>query len=220
MSKALQVKVCGLTSLADAEFAAASGADHLGFILHPKSPRHIALGKYRGFSGRLPKRTLVAVTVEPGPDELLAMREAGFERFQVHFRHETPISVIESWSSAVGAENLWLAPKLPPGADATDAWLGLSRTVLLDTFDEKLFGGTGRTGDWPKFRRHQDGRPATTWILSGGLNPANVAEAIVASGARFVDVNSGVESSPGVKDHAKVKAFFAAAAKAAGARNS
>jgi len=219
MTKALQVKVCGLTSLADAEFAAASGAGYLGFILHPKSPRHIPLEDFRSFSGRLPKRTLVAVTVEPNRDALLAMREAGFERFQVHFRHDTPIGAVGSWSSAVGAENLWLAPKLPLGVDVAESWLGLSRTILLDTFDEKLFGGTGRTGDWPKFRRHQETHPATTWILSGGLNPANVAEAIAESGARFVDVNSGVESSPGVKDHAKVKAFFAAT-KAAGVRDS
>ena len=216
MTPALQVKVCGLTSFADAEFAAACGADHLGFILHPKSPRHIPLEEFRSLSRRLPKRTLVAVTVEPTPDALLEMKEAGFERFQVHFRHDTPLSVVGSWSSAVGAENLWLAPKLPPGVDAADAWLDYSRTVLLDTFDEKLFGGTGRTGDWPKFRRHQENHPGTTWILSGGLNAANVAEAIAASGARFVDVNSGVESSPGVKDHARVRAFFAAVSKAAG----
>jgi phosphoribosylanthranilate isomerase len=220
MIEPLQVKVCGLTSLADAEFAAACGAGYLGFILHPKSPRHISLEGFRSFYGRLPKRTLVAVTVEPSADALLAMREAGFKRFQVHFRHDTPVGVIRSWSSVVGAENLWLAPKLPPRADAAVAWLGLSKTVLLDTFDEKLFGGTGRTGDWPKFKRHQQRHPATTWILSGGLNPANVVEAIDESEARFVDVNSGVESSPGVKDNAKVKAFFAAVSRAEGTQGS
>jgi phosphoribosylanthranilate isomerase len=85
----------------------------------------------------------------------------------------------------------------------------------MDTFDPALFGGTGRTGDWPKFRRHRERNPERTWILSGGLNPGNVGEALAGSGARFVDVNSGVESAPGVKDHARLKAFIVAVHKAA-----
>jgi phosphoribosylanthranilate isomerase len=95
------------------------------------------------------------------------------------------------------------------------AWLELAGTVLLDTFDESLYGGTGRTGDWPKFRRHRDANQGTTWILSGGLNPENIAGALAGTGARFVDVNSGIESAPGVKDRKKLKAFVAAVRKAA-----
>ena len=79
--------------------------------------------------------------------------------------------------------------------------------------------GTGRTGDWGKFRRHREAHPTHAWILSGGLNPANIGEALVETGARSVDVNSGVESAPGVKDPAKLRAFAEALRAAARARN-
>lgn len=212
----IQIKVCGLTTLVDADFSDACGADYLGFNFFPKSPRHLSLAQYRSMAGRLPARHKVAVAVEPGPGELSAMRDAGLDRFQVHFRHDLPAGSIEVWSREVGAGNLWLAPKLPPAADVPDAWRALATAVLLDTFDEKLFGGTGRTGDWEKFRRHRRSHPGTTWILSGGLNPENVGEALAGTGARFIDVNSGVESAPGVKSHAKLKALVAALHKAAG----
>ena len=72
-----------------------------------------------------------------------------------------------------------------------------------------VFGGTGQTGDWAKFADHQQANPKRTWILSGGLNPENIGEALRASGARFVDVNSGVESAPGVKDREKLQRLVA-----------
>ena len=214
MIDGIQIKVCGLTSLVDADYADACGADYLGFILHPGSPRHITLPQYRSMAARLPERRKVAVSVEPSLEDLGAMRGAGFDRYQVHFRHDLPLSFFEGWSRAVGAENLWLAPKLPPAVDVPEAWLALSETLVLDTFDPTLFGGTGRTGDWPKFRRHRERFPAMAWILSGGLTPENVGEALAGTGAQIVDVNSGVESAPGVKDHARLKAFMSAVRKA------
>ena len=214
MIDGIQIKVCGLTSHVDAELADSCGADFLGFILHPKSPRHIPLAQYRAMVARLPERKKVAVSVEPSLSELEAMKDAGFDRFQIHFRSELPVEQIEGYSRAVGPERLWLAPKLPSGVDVQPGWLSLAGTVVLDTFDAKLFGGTGRTGDWLKFKRHREAHPGKTWILSGGLSPENVAEALAASGTRFVDVNSGVESSPGVKDRERVKAFVVAVHKA------
>jgi phosphoribosylanthranilate isomerase len=216
MTEEIQIKVCGLTSPGDAAFAAAAGADALGFILHLKSPRYVSLAQFRSMAHSLPRKTRVAVSVEPTTADLIAMRDAGFDSFQVHFRHDLALDAIESWSAAVGAERLWLAPKLPPSVEVPEAWMRHSRTILLDTFDPELFGGTGRTGDWPKFRRHREGYPKETWVLSGGLNPDNVADALAGTGARFVDVNSGVESAPGVKDHAKVTAFITSVRKAAG----
>ena len=206
----IQLKVCGLTSLVDADAADACGADYLGFVLYPKSPRRISIAQYRSMAAGLARRRTVAVTVEPEPDALRAQKDAGFSHFQVHFRHDLPISRIEAWTGAVGAETLWLAPKLPPGADVPESWVGLSRGIVLDTFDSSLFGGTGRTGDWAKFKRLQSSQPGKTWILSGGLSPENVGEALAKTGARFLDVNSGVESAPGVKDHARLRAFVAA----------
>jgi phosphoribosylanthranilate isomerase len=217
MIDGIQIKVCGLTSLVDADFADACGVDYLGFNLYPKSPRYISLEQYRSMEKRLPPRRRVAVAVEPEAAALGEMRKAGFDRFQLHFRHDLPIQTVQEWSMAVGAANLWLAPKLPPGTDVLPAWLGLAKTVLLDTFDSALFGGTGRTGDWPKFRRHRESYPETTWILSGGLNPANIAEALAGTAARFIDVNSGIESAPGVKDPAKLTSLIAAVHKSASA---
>jgi phosphoribosylanthranilate isomerase len=212
MSSEIQIKVCGLTNLADAEFASVQGADYLGFIFHPQSPRYISMETFGSIRNHLPGTSKVAVLVEPEMAALLALRDAGFDRFQIHFRHDLPLPAIEAWTNALGAKNLWLAPKLPPGVEMSKTWMNMSDTFLLDTFDPNLFGGTGRTGDWPKFKRLHEGRLDKTWILSGGLNPENITEALAGSGAKFVDVNSGVESAPGVKDHAKIEAFFKALA--------
>jgi phosphoribosylanthranilate isomerase len=216
MIEGIQIKVCGLTSLVDADDADACGADYLGFNFYPKSPRYLSFRQYAAMADRLPGRRRVAVAVEPDAAAVQAMADAGFDRFQIHFRHDFPISKIEAWSKAVGPGKLWLAPKLPPAIDVPESWLVLAKTVLLDTFDKALFGGTGRTGDWEKFKKHRKAYKGTTWILSGGLNAENVGDALDGTGARFLDVNSGVESAPGVKDRAKLDAFAASIRKAAG----
>ena len=205
MTDGIRVKVCGLTSHADAELAAAVGADFLGFILHPDSPRYLPLEKFRGFAEQLPKGRKVAVTIEPTPAALAEMSAAGFDFFQVHFRHDLPATTVASWAETVGLARLWLAPKLPPGVNVPLAVLPLAQTFLFDTYHVRKFGGTGETGDWNKFARHRRAHPKKTWILSGGLNPANIGDALQQSGARFIDVNSGVESAPGMKDPAKLQ---------------
>jgi phosphoribosylanthranilate isomerase len=218
MIDGIRLKVCGLTSHVDAEFADRCGADYLGFILYPKSPRHLPLETYRAMAKRLPERKTVAVSVEPNAAELAEMAAAGFDFFQIHFRHDLATESVAAWSQLVGAGRLWLAPKLPPGTDVPPALLPLARFFLLDTFHAEKFGGTGQTGDWAKFARHQQSHADKTWILSGGLNAANIGEALRVSGARFVDINSGVESAPGVKDHAKLRSFVVALHQAATAK--
>ncbi len=215
MIDGIRLKVCGLTSLIDAEFADRCGADYLGFILYPKSPRHLTLDQYRAMAPRLPERRKVAVSVEPSLDELAEMKEAGFDYFQIHFRHETPDTRLSDWSRLVGEKHLWLAPKLPPEADVSAAALAVAKFVLLDTFHREGFGGSGQTGDWEKFARHQKMHTHNHWILAGGLNAENIGEALRASGAKFVDVNSGVEAAPGVKDVEKLKRFVVALHQAA-----
>lgn len=206
----VKLKVCGITSLTDAQAAAEIGADYLGFIFHLKSPRFLADEKYDAMHPHLPKVKKVAVCVEPTQTGLAKLADLGFDFFQVHFSMEMAPHALLAWAETVGPERLWLAPKLPPGQDVRPEWLPLAETFLLDTFHADKFGGTGETGDWPKFKRHQEASPKKTWILSGGLNPANVAAALSATGAKFIDVNSGVESSPGVKDRAKLKALSSA----------
>ncbi len=208
MIDGIRIKVCGLTSLVDAEFADACGADFLGFIFYPPSPRVITLTQFRAMQPKLPPRKKVAVSVSPTVDELRAFADAGSDFFQVHFPTDTPLKTIEAWTKAVGPGKLWLAPKLPPASDVVAELIPLAGTFMLDTFHKEKFGGTGETGDWAKFARHQHAYPKRTWILSGGLNPENIGEALRASGTKFVDVNSGVELTPGVKDREKLKRFI------------
>src|SRR4051812_46755477 len=100
MIDGVRIKVCGLTSLVDAEFADKCGADYLGFILYPKSPRHISLIQFAAMAQHLPGRKKVAVSVEPTLAELSEMRAAGFDFFQIHFRPDFPLEKVQAWSEA------------------------------------------------------------------------------------------------------------------------
>ena len=207
MIDGVRLKVCGLTSLVDAEFADGVGADYLGFIFHGESPRNLSLAQYKAMAPRLPDRRKVAVSVEPSLDTLSAMRDLGFDYFQIHYRSGTSSEQLSAWSRLVGEKHLWLAPKLPPTDDVSPAALAVAKFILFDTFRAEGFGGTGKTGDWAKFARHQSAHTHNFWILAGGLNSDNIADALKASGAKFVDVNSGVEAAPGIKDPEKLKRF-------------
>lgn len=162
---------------------------------------------FRAMAQRLPDRRKVAVSVEPSLADLAAMNAAGFDYFQIHFRHDLPVATVASWAESVGGERLWLAPKLPPEVGPSGDLLAIAKFILIDTFQSEGFGGTGRTGDWSKFARLKGEHADKNWILAGGLTPENIGEAVHKSGTNFVDVNSGVESAPGVKDHEKLKRF-------------
>lgn len=209
MINGIRLKVCGLTSLVDAELADRAGADYLGFVLYAKSPRHVTLAQFHAMAARLPDRKKVAVMVEPAVAELGEVMTAGFDFAQVHFRHDYAPAAVAAWAGAAGPGRLWLAPKLPPDADVPAALLPLATTLLFDAFHADSFGGSGQTADWTKFRHHCEAHPEKTWILAGGLNPENIDVALKATGARYVDVNSGIEAAPGLKDQAKLAAFVA-----------
>lgn len=210
MINGIRVKICGLTSLVDAEAADAAGADYFGFNFYPKSPRSITLEQYRAMAPRLPPRKKVAVVVEPSDAELNALKAEGFDHVQLHFPNETPFFMAAMWLDIIPPDKLWLAPRIPPGKELDLAFVPLADTILLDAHSATAFGGTGRTGDWKTFFAFRKKYIRVNWVLAGGLTPENVAAAVTESGARFVDVASGVEVSPGVKDHAKLKAFAAA----------
>jgi phosphoribosylanthranilate isomerase len=213
MIAGVRLKVCGLTSLVDAEAADAVGADYLGFILHPKSPRYVSLAQFEAMAARLPPRKKVAVVVEPSLEALAAIKAAGFDHVQLHFANETPFSMASLWLDVIPPEMLWLAPRVPPGKDFDLAFVPLADTILLDTYHPNLFGGSGHTGDWKTFAWHRTQFKKVNWVLAGGLNAENIGDAIAATGARFVDVNSGVEAAPGRKDPEKLKVFAAALAR-------
>ena len=210
MINGIKLKVCGITSLVDADAADAIGADYLGFIFYPKSPRWVSFPQYKAMEERLPPRKRVAVSVEPSVEDLAKQVDHGFDFFQIHFNPQTPLDVVTSWAKAVDPARLWLAPRLPEGVDIYSELLPLAETFLLDTFHPDKMGGTGATGDWAKFKRYREAHANKRWILSGGLNPDNIAEAVSATGAKYIDVNSGVEQAPGIKSPAKLKAFVLA----------
>jgi len=210
MINGIRFKVCGLTSVADAQFAADCGADYLGFIFHPQSPRFVSLDAFRAMAPSLPSTKKVAVTVSPTNEELTRLMDAGFDFVQLHFPNETPFFEVVAWLDVVSSHKLWLAPRVKPGRELDPAFVPLAETFLLDTYHPTAVGGTGQTGDWAAFSYLRRKYTRVTWVLAGGLNPDNVGAALAQSGAQVVDVNSGVESAPGVKDHAKLRSFVAA----------
>jgi len=211
MSRPVQIKVCGLAREADIDLALELGADYCGFIVYPKSPRGVSLERAAQLAARVPEGKRVLVDVETGSEELERRRGLGFDYFQIHTGLRgglaTP-AALAAWSGLVGKERLWLAPRVAPGQGFPEATLEFADTILVDTFKKGRYGGTGQTGDWARFAQLQETYPDSHWILAGGLSPANVSEALVETGARHLDLNSGVESSPGVKDEAKLRELF------------
>lgn len=210
MINGVHLKICGLTSAADAHAAAGIGADYLGFVLHPASPRHLTLERFQSLRRELPALPKVGVMVYSDNDALARVRDAGFDFVQLHFPNDTALATAAQWADVVAPAKLWLAPRVPPGRELEPGFVPLAETFLLDSFHPTQHGGTGRTGDWAGFASLQGKFAHVRWVLAGGLNPGNIREAIAHSQARFVDVNSGVESAPGVKDHAKLAALAVA----------
>lgn len=197
-----KVKVCGITNLADALLACELGADALGFIFYAKSPRYIAPANAREIVRELPPFvTIVGVFVNAVVATVNeAFEKVGIEVAQLH-GDETPSFARKLKGKYVKV--LRVRDKLP---QETLRAFGKG-TFLLDTLDSTRYGGTGQTSDWTLARAAKDyGRI----ILSGGLHPDNVAEAIMFVSPYAVDVCSGVEAQPGKKDPKKLHAFFKA----------
>lgn len=189
------VKICGVTRRQDAEAAARCGADFVGFVLWPGSPRAATLDTVRSIVPHLPTSvTPVGVFVDPSAEEVMAAAEAGIRVAQIH--SDTPVFLRGVTIPVVRAVHLSGDGIEPDIAD---------ELVLLDAHDPVQRGGTGTTIDWPRAAQIARSRRV---ILAGGLTPQNVREAIALVKPYAVDVASGVESSPGIKDHSKVEAFI------------
>ena len=202
-----RVKICGITRHEDAEQAAALGAWAIGFILWPQSKRVADPAVAAGIARALRRRVeTVGVFVNPTLDEVAhAVDGIGITHVQLH-GDEGP-----SFCTAVAQRTgLPVIKALGVGsrADILAAERYHTGFHLLDAAAGAAYGGTGRTWDWDLLAQRRSRTPV---ILSGGLTPDNVAEAIAKARPWAVDVSSGVESAPGVKDPAKVEAFFAAA---------
>lgn len=208
----MRVKICGLRTRAEVAVAAQSGAAYAGFVFFEKSPRHVTFGDARWIAQELPNGIqTVALTVDPSDEELAEIREVlGPDMFQLH-GSETPDRVAEVRKrfkvpvmKAVGVATV-------EDLETIDLYARVADQILVDARpapDADLPGGNGISFDW----RLIDGyRWRIPWMLAGGLTPENVAEAVHLTGAKQVDVSSGVERSPGHKDPEKVAAFVAAA---------
>ena len=206
------VKICGLSTAPTLKAALEAGADMIGLVFFERSPRFVALDQARDLAVQARGRAkIVALTVDPDDKALAAIIEAVVpDMLQLHGA-ETPERVFDIKRAfglpAMKALGVAEAADFSRAGDYQDAadWL------LIDAKPPKGAtrpGGNGAPFDW---RLARDFAPRLPWLLSGGLEPANVGEAIRLSGARGVDVSSGVESAPGVKDIEKIKTFVAAA---------
>lgn len=206
----ISVKVCGITEAKDARFALELGADKLGFITYEKSPRKIDFEKVENIKSELSlnEEKMVAVEVEPTIEHLKKIMDQGFGVFQLHFSYDLSRDLIGQWSQLVGAENLWLAPRLPKGVSFPEDLFCYSETFLIDAYSESKFGGTGECSDWRSFSLWREKFTAKNWVLAGGISPSNISSAIEETQARHVDVNSGIEKSPGIKDLEKMTELF------------
>jgi len=191
------VKVCGLSRPAEVEAAVKAGADAVGFVFYERSPRNIAPEQARGLAGGLAALT-VAVTVDLDADSLLHLAEvAGVGAVQPHGENAAAAA-----RAAVEAGLAVLRPVPVSGpVDVSDIPGG-----ELPLLDSDVIGGTGHVFDWTWLEGID--RP---YVLAGGLGPENVADAIAHVKPWGVDASSGLESSPGVKDLAKVAAFVSRA---------
>ena len=199
----VKVKICGITSVADALAAVDAGADALGFMFYAPSPRNVSFGLAADIIRQLPPFVAKAgVFVNPAEDDVRrAIAECGLDTLQFH-GEETPEFCRRFGLKTMKAFRVRDAEFLTQtGPYSDEAW-------LLDSYVAGQPGGTGARFNWDlatdAARRH-------TVLLAGGLTPENAAEAVRKVRPYGLDVSSGVESAPGKKDAVKVRAFIAAA---------
>jgi len=203
-----RVKICGITELEDARLAVELGASALGFNFYPPSPRYVAPAAAAEIIQQLPP---LVMPVGVFADETDAEHVATIAR-------EGRVAAVQLHGPRFFATNCRLRNYLVIRAVAVGEAFKLEELTalhasafLLDAFDPQLIGGTGKTFDWSVAREAKQFGPV---ILAGGLTPENVAQAIREVQPFAVDVASGVESAPGKKDAAKLRAFFAAVGEA------
>lgn len=201
---ATRVKICGITRLEDARLAIELGAAALGFNFYPPSPRYIEPSRAAEIIRQLPPFvSSVGVFADESDEARVAAvaREAGVTAIQLRGPKLPPTN------GALAGYPLILAVGVGERLDPEEFGQLKARAFLLDAHDSKLLGGTGKTFDW---RLAREAKQYGNIILAGGLTPENVGRAIREVRPFAVDVASGVESAPGVKDAAKLRAFFAA----------
>jgi len=208
----MRCKICGLSSAESVAAAVNAGAAYVGFVFFAKSPRNVTIAQARALALEVPVGVCkVALTVNASDAELAAILETvPIDMLQLH-GSETPERVAE-----VKARFGLPVMKAVGVADASDLpairiYSRVADQLLIDAKPPKnadLPGGNGLSFDW---RLIVDRKWVIPWMLAGGLDPENVAQAALLTGAQQVDVSSGVESAPGIKDNDRVAGFIRAA---------
>jgi phosphoribosylanthranilate isomerase len=208
----IAVKICGLTSPDAIDAAAGAGAVYGGLVFHPRSPRFVVLGQARLLAERMRGRLKSVALITDMDDAAIAelVKTVAPEFLQLHGSESA------QRTAEIRARFGLPVIKALPVAEASDLAVASDYEKVADMlmFDAKppkgamRPGGHGAAFDWKILSGRSFARP---WFLAGGLDPDNVARAIALSGAELVDVSSGVESAPGVKDAARIHAFVDAA---------
>jgi phosphoribosylanthranilate isomerase len=205
-------KICGLSTPETLDCAIAGGASHVGLVFFPPSPRHVGRDRAAQLAARVPSHVArVGVFVNPDDATLEAAIDVG--RLQVLQLHQTSPERAAAIKARTGIE-LWAAVAVRTRADLAEAlpYQGVADRILYDAKTPPgaaLPGGMGVRFDWTLLRGVRHAQP---WALSGGLDAVNVADAVQTTGATLVDVSSGLESAPGIKDVTKITAFLNAVA--------
>jgi phosphoribosylanthranilate isomerase len=202
-----RVKVCGLTRPEDVRLAAELGAWAIGFVL-AESPRHVVPARARDLAAAGGDALTVAVVTKQTPEWIaVAVTTAGLGAVQLSAGADGPtVTEVRTAAAQAGVQPLIIA-----AADTADA--ELADFILLDARAPGSYGGTGRRLDWERLAA-DPATPTENLVLAGGLKPATVAAAIAAVHPDVVDVSSGVEWVPGIKDAPRLRDFFAAVARA------
>ncbi|MBC6442764.1 MAG: phosphoribosylanthranilate isomerase [Rhodobacteraceae bacterium] len=208
----MKVKICGLRSPRDVAVATAAGATYVGFVFFPPSPRHLELDKARELAQGVPNGvTRVALTVD-ADDATLAdiLANVPIDMIQMHGT-EHPVRVAEVRATTGRPVMKAVAIAAADDLKKIQPYEAVADQILVDAKPpEKATrpGGNGAAFDWGLIAGRSWQKP---WMLAGGLTPQNIAAAVTATGVTQLDVSSSLESSPGVKDPARIRAFLQAA---------
>jgi phosphoribosylanthranilate isomerase len=216
----LLIKICGLSTRESLEAALDAGADMVGFVFHPKSPRNVSLDQAAALRAHVAERARVVALVVDAADAQLAAIRAVVQPDMFQFHGRETFERIREVRAILGLP-VMKAIGVASAADLAplSGYAGVADTLLLDAkppADAAYPGGHGKTFDWQVLCSLP---PSLPFMLSGGLTPENLGAAIrtvrgMGLALAGVDVSSGVESAPGVKDTAKIRAFIASAREA------
>lgn len=204
MLRRTRIKICGITSVADAKAAADAGADAIGLVFYPGSPRHVNYAQAKEIAASLPPFvSCVGLFVDPTEAEVRdVIANVRVSMLQFHGKESAAFA---TQFSLPYIKAIRLGDGSVASVTATCAEHQCAQGFLLDTFDPAAAGGTGLKFDWSLFPADLRGG-----VLAGGLNPGNVAAALSQTNAPAVDVSSGVEDEPGVKNAKLINAFVTA----------